>query len=91
MKKTRIVQWEEMKDTNPERDGITKKERELYFELIKHHGYGPRFHPRFSDAKVVNDSSGILTLQKEVRDASVAQDIIDHISSWRGNFHVKII
>jgi hypothetical protein len=87
-----IVRWSEIKETDYDKL-TTQEEKDKHRELRKNHNFGPRFHPRFSDAKIVQDKGGIITLEKEVKNVDVAKDIMAHISSWdtTEKFHAEII
>lgn len=53
-------------------------------------GIGPRFHPRFRNTKVVNETDRIITFERIVLDSEIAADQTHHIRSWDGNFDIKV-
>jgi len=53
-------------------------------------GIGPRFHPRFSNTKVINETDRIITFERIVLDSEIAADQEHHIRSWDGNFGIKV-
>lgn len=53
-------------------------------------GIGPRFHPRFKNTKVVNETDRIITFERIVLDSEIVADQEHHIRSWYGNFDIKV-
>jgi hypothetical protein len=53
-------------------------------------GIGPRFHPRFSNTKVVNETDRTITFERIVLDSEIAADQARDIRSWDGNFGIKV-
>ena len=52
-------------------------------------GIGPRFHPRFSNTKVVRETDRIITFERIVLDSETVADQVHHLRSWDGNFGIK--
>ena len=52
-------------------------------------GIGPRFHSRFNNAKVVNETDRIITFERIVLDSETVADQVHHLKSWDGNFNIK--
>ena len=53
-------------------------------------GIGPRFHPRFRNTSVVNETDRIITFERIVLDSETVADQTHHIRSWDGNFDIKV-
>lgn len=53
-------------------------------------GIGPRFHPRFRNAKVANETDRIITFERIVLDSEIVADQEHHLRSWDGNFDIKV-
>lgn len=53
-------------------------------------GIGPRFHPRFSNAKVVVETERLITFERIILDSGIVAEQIHHLESWDGNFDVKV-
>lgn len=53
-------------------------------------GIGPRFHTKFSNADVVEETDRTITFQRIVLDSETAADQTRHIKSWYGNFNIKV-
>lgn len=53
-------------------------------------GIGPRFHPRFSNAKVVAETDRTIMFERIVLDSETVADQVGHIKSWYGNFNIKV-
>lgn len=53
-------------------------------------GIGPRFHPRFSNTKVVNETDRIITFERIILSSEIVADQEHHIRSWDGNFDIKV-
>lgn len=69
------IQWTERKD---------EKDYGVGF------GIGPRFHPRFSNAKVVDETDRTITFERIVLDNEIVADQTHHLKSWEGNFDIKV-
>ena len=52
-------------------------------------GIGPRFHPRFNNAKVVQETDRIITFERIILDSDTVADQVHHLRSWDGNFDIK--
>ena len=53
-------------------------------------GIGPRFHPRFNNAKVVVETERFITFERIVLYSEVIADQVHHLKSWEGNFDIKV-
>lgn len=53
-------------------------------------GIGPRFHPRFSNAKVIGETDRTITFERIVLDSETVADQVHHLKSWDGNFDIKV-
>lgn len=52
-------------------------------------GIGPRFHPRFNNAKVVNKTDRTITFERIVLGSDVLACQVHHLRSWDGHFDIK--
>lgn len=53
-------------------------------------GIGPRFHPRFNNAKVVAETERLITFERVVLDSETVADHTHHLKSWEGNFGIIV-
>jgi len=61
---------------------VTWTERRNPQHCLSKWGCGPRFHPRFKQAKVVGRTKATIKLEIIAKTKRVANDIACHIKSW---------
>jgi hypothetical protein len=52
-------------------------------------GIGPRFHPKFSNTKVVAETERTITFERVILDSETLAEQVHHLKSWDGNFGIE--
>ncbi len=53
-------------------------------------GIGPRFHPKFSNAKIVVETERLVTFERVILDSETVAEQVCHLYSWDGNFGIDV-
>ena len=52
-------------------------------------GIGPRFHPKFNNAKIVVETERLVTFERIILDSETVAEQVHHLKSWDGYFGIE--